>query len=59
MGASSVAANLAAAYTVLGHKVLLVDLDPKNCVDLGLVIQLSMFLAGLTLLSIKRAGKAR
>ncbi|WP_234495179.1 cellulose synthase operon protein YhjQ/BcsQ [Vibrio maritimus] len=30
VGASSVAANLAAAYTVLGHKVLLVDLDPKN-----------------------------
>lgn len=30
VGASTVAANLAAAYTVLGHKVLLVDLDPKN-----------------------------
>ncbi|WP_112478516.1 cellulose synthase operon protein YhjQ/BcsQ [Vibrio variabilis] len=32
VGASTVAANLAAAYTVLGHKVLLVDLDPKNLV---------------------------
>jgi cellulose synthase operon protein YhjQ len=30
VGASTVAANLTAAYTVLGHKVLLVDLDPKN-----------------------------
>ncbi|MFC5076574.1 cell division protein [Vibrio thalassae] len=29
-GANSVAANLAAAYTVLGHKVLLIDLDRKN-----------------------------
>lgn len=30
VGANTVAANLAAAYTVLGHKVLLIDLDPKN-----------------------------
>ncbi|GMQ47630.1 cellulose synthase operon protein YhjQ/BcsQ [Vibrio sp. 10N] len=32
VGASTVAANLAAAYTVLGHKVLLVDLDAKNLI---------------------------
>ncbi|GAL19497.1 cellulose synthase putative [Vibrio maritimus] len=32
VGANSVAANLAAAYTVLGHKVLLLDLDAKNLI---------------------------